>query len=275
MKYTIHGFQQKKLIEFNLDNDDALMLAVIKEMYSKKSMDFKIIDGEKFIWIDQGYLLEQIPIIGSQRKLQRKLKSLCESGFLERRLMHEKDGAKGSFSYVNLTVKTDSLNEYQSDDKMTYPLRQNGGTVMTKCRNKDNPIIDNNINISKDILSATSINQIINEWNSLGLQKIISVNAGTKRYKSLKARIKDYGLEKVLQAIKNINESKFLKGKNNRHWTISFDWLLNPNNFIKVLEGNYKDKENGGKSNGSFRQDFGQSKEPGYDYDYDEIINGL
>ncbi len=40
MKYTIHGFQQKKLIEFNLDNDDALILTVIKEMYSKKIYGF-------------------------------------------------------------------------------------------------------------------------------------------------------------------------------------------------------------------------------------------
>lgn len=275
MKYTIHGFQQEKLMEFGLDNDDALILAVIKEMYSNKKMEYQIIDGERFIWIDQGYLLEQIPIIGARSSLKRRLKKLDEMKILERRVLFIKDGVKGKFSYINITSKLDELSEYTPWLKMNQGLGQNEPRVGSKWPNKDTPIIDNNINISKDILSATSINQIINEWNSLGLQKIISVNAGTKRYKSLKARIKDYGLEKVLQAIKNVNESKFLKGKNNRNWTISFDWLLNPNNFIKVLEGNYKDKENGGKSNGSFRQDFGQSKEPGYDYDYDEIINGL
>lgn len=45
-------------------------------MYSSKNMQFQIIDGERFIWIDQGYLLEQIPIIGTQRSLKRRLKSL-------------------------------------------------------------------------------------------------------------------------------------------------------------------------------------------------------
>ena len=47
MKYTIHGFQQEKLLEFNLDNDDALILSVIKDMYSSASIEFQIIDGER------------------------------------------------------------------------------------------------------------------------------------------------------------------------------------------------------------------------------------
>ncbi|EOU1763544.1 TPA: helix-turn-helix domain-containing protein [Clostridium perfringens] len=195
------------------------------------------------------------------------IKELEKFGYIERNLKRDEKGKLiGGYDYI---IKE-------------KPEAYCGFSLIGENPNRENPPLINtdinkntDINISKDILSATSINKIINEWNSLGLQKIISVNAGTKRYKSLKARIKDYDLEKVLQAIKNINESKFLKGENNRNWTISFDWLLNPNNFIKVLEGNYKDKENGGKSNGSFRQDFGQSKEPEYDYDYDEIINGL
>ena len=43
MKYTIHGLSQSKLIEAGLDNDDALILSVIKDMYSSKNMQFQII----------------------------------------------------------------------------------------------------------------------------------------------------------------------------------------------------------------------------------------
>ncbi|MFX0548209.1 phage replisome organizer N-terminal domain-containing protein [Hathewaya histolytica] len=100
--------------------------------------------------------------------------------------------------------------------------------------------IDNN-NISKEVLSS-KVQPIVEKWNSLELQKIISINSGTNRYKLLNARVKEYGLEKVIYAIDNINKSSFLKGQNNKGWTITFDWLIKPNNFIKVLEGNYEDK---------------------------------
>ncbi|ASY51656.1 hypothetical protein CYK80_04110 [Clostridium perfringens] len=144
MKYTIHGLSQSKLIEAGLDNDDALILSVIKDMYSSKNMQFQIIDGERFLWIDQGYLFSQIPIIGSQRKLQRKLKALCDENYLERRLLFEKDSVKGKFSYINITKKLDSLSEYLPYDKMSQGLRQSGIRVTTECRNKDSSIRDTN-----------------------------------------------------------------------------------------------------------------------------------
>lgn len=272
MKYTVHGLQQDKLIEMGLDNDDALILAVIKEMYSSKKMEYQIIDGERFIWIDQGYLMEQIPIIGTQRKLQRKIKCLCENGFLERELLYEKNGIRGKFSYVNITSKLDELNEYIPYDKMSQGLRQNSVRVTTECRNKDTPISDSINNISKDILCSTDVQRIIDEWNSIGLQKVISIKAGTNRYKSLKARINEYGIDKVLKAIKNINNSSFLKGQNKNNWTIYFDWLVKPNNFIKVLEGNYADEKGvNGNDFCSTRQNFSQCGKKEIKYDYSKI----
>lgn len=101
---------------------------------------------------------------------------------------------------------------------------------------------DNNT-ISKDIVSSTKVQPIIDKWNELGLQKLISINQGTNRYKLLNARIKEYGEDKVLMAIENIKYSSFLKGQNKKGWAITFDWLVKPNNFLKVLEGNYSDKE--------------------------------
>lgn len=101
---------------------------------------------------------------------------------------------------------------------------------------------DNNT-ISKDIVSSTKVQPVIDKWNSLNLQKLVCIKEGTNRYKLLNARIKDYGMDSVLKAIDMIDESSFLKGDNYKGWTITFDWLIKPNNFIKVLEGNYSDKQ--------------------------------
>lgn len=106
-------------------------------------------------------------------------------------------------------------------------------------------------------LSKKDISLIKNEWNMLGLQNLRSINSNTKRHTMLKARIKEYSLDEVIEAIRSIRESTFLQGQNKRNWTITFDWLVRPNNFIKVLERNYIDKE--GSNNGSSRN--GHKKE--------------
>ncbi|WP_050608250.1 hypothetical protein [Clostridium niameyense] len=98
------------------------------------------------------------------------------------------------------------------------------------------------------VVSSIKLQPIIDKWNSLKLNKLISINSGTSRYNMTNARIKEYGLDKVINAIDNINYSSFLKGQNNRGWTIKYDWFIKPNNFIKVLEGNYTDKESNTES---------------------------
>nr|DAO83999.1 MAG TPA: replisome organizer [Caudoviricetes sp.] len=142
---------------------------------------------------------------------------------------------------------------------------QNGYQCETQVRlGKDRLGKDNNT-ISKDIVSSTKVQPIIDSWNSLGLQKLVAINPNTNRYRLLNARIKEYGLDKVLEAIENIRYSSFLKGQNNKNWTITFDWLIKPNNFTKVLEGNYRDK--GDSNNGGIEQNIKSSEDkPQYNF---------
>ena len=76
----------------------------------------------------------------------------------------------------------------------------------------------------------------------------------------LTARIRENGLENVTKAIENIRKSSFLQGHNNKGWSIKFDWFVRPNNFPKVLEGNYTDKEwrNANKTDESAGDDYWQ-----------------
>lgn len=96
--------------------------------------------------------------------------------------------------------------------------------------------------VSKDTIRSTDVQRTIETWNHLGISQVTKLNPNTKRYKMLKARIKEYGIEKVIEAIEGIDHSSFLKGQNNRAWVITFDWFVMPNNFIKVLDGNYLDR---------------------------------
>lgn len=95
-------------------------------------------------------------------------------------------------------------------------------------------------------ISMSDLEEIKDAWNCLiehDISSIAFIKSGTERYKSLKARVKEYGKENVLEAIENIKTSSFLCGKSNSKWKITFDWFIKPNNFPKVLEGKYNDKD--------------------------------
>lgn len=78
-----------------------------------------------------------------------------------------------------------------------------------------------------------------------------------KRLHAITARAKEYGenAEDYLKtAIVNATTSQFLNGFNKKGWTATFDWMMLPNNFPKVLECNYDNKTinnngNGGNNN--------------------------
>lgn len=101
------------------------------------------------------------------------------------------------------------------------------------------------ITVSKDTVCQTDIRLIVEAWNELeayGIKPVLRLNSGSKRYKSLVARIKAYNVADIFSAIEKIKNSDFLQGKNKQGWTVTFDWFVLPNNFPKVLEGNYDNK---------------------------------
>ena len=85
MKYTINGYSQEKLLKNNLDLSDSIILRVLADIYSSngKKIEYKIINNDKYMWISYGYLFEQIPVIGSERTLVRKIDNLIKKKILK------------------------------------------------------------------------------------------------------------------------------------------------------------------------------------------------
>ena len=107
-----------------------------------------------------------------------------------------------------------------SEDKESIDSTEPVGSV---CRTKD-------------------VRRIIEAWNSLGLQQVTKVPSDSKRGGMLRARVNEYGVDKVLEAIEKIRNSDFLKGQSKSGFIITFEWFVRPNNFPKVLEGNYDNR---------------------------------
>lgn len=63
------------------------------------------------------------------------------------------------------------------------------------------------------------------------------------RKKAIKARLNTYSIEDFKRLFEKAEASSFLKGKSDRNWMASFDWLIKDANMAKVLDGNYDDKK--------------------------------
>lgn len=76
-------------------------------------------------------------------------------------------------------------------------------------------------------------------------------SAGEARKKAISARWKEYhqDIDTFQELFAKAEASSFLKGKNSRNWSATFDWLMNSANMAKVLEGKYDDHEKGGQDN--------------------------
>ena len=151
----------------------------------------------------------------------------------------------------NRLIKIEKWNFYQgrenqpnkATNKEVTNDQQRPNKEVTTNNNDNNDNNDNNIfnNLSIDKLFVP----LIQKWNELpdAIAKISTMKKDTQRYKMLSQRVNEYGSDKILEAIDKIKQSSFLLGQNKSGWTITFEWFVRPNNFVKVLEGNYIDKK--------------------------------
>lgn len=151
----------------------------------------------------------------------------------------------------NRLIKIENWSLYQDEENQPNKAtnkevtndQQRPNKEVTTNKNDKNDKNDKNIfnNLSNDKLFVL----LIEKWNELpdAIAKISTMKKDTQRYKMLSQRINEYGSDKILEAIEKIKQSSFLLGQNKSGWTITFEWFVRPNNFIKVLEGNYIDKK--------------------------------
>lgn len=105
------------------------------------------------------------------------------------------------------------------------------------------PEIPEQISCEKDLVKPGDVQKVVDEWNKLqqfGIQPIARMTA--RRTQMLKARIREYGMDKVMQALENVRNSDFLLGKK-KDFIIDFEWFVKPNSFLKILENRYHNRE--------------------------------
>lgn len=179
----------------------------------------------------------------SRNTLFKYLKELRELGAITVERETTEYGIKGkNIYYLHNEIQTSRCTKKRDIVKRDIVKRYTVNEDTNSNSINNNSINSNRENTTTTQLTKNNKEEIIKTWNELNLQQLRAIKENTNRHTMLKARIEEYSFEEVIEAIKRINKSSFLKGQNNNNWVITFDWLVRPNNFLKVLEGNYDDK---------------------------------
>ena len=165
--------------------------------------------------------------------------------------------------------RIEKLREYQKEYHREYRKKQAQIADSSKlCRKvyangteEDKNRLEEDKNREEEVLAFSNekacacrkdMHRAVEAWNTLGLAKVSKIVTGSQRDIMLKKRLSEYGIDEFLRAIENVRSSKFLMGDNKKNWQITFDWFIRPNNFPKVLDGNYADKNETVETNNPF-----------------------
>lgn len=247
-----HSFDIKIATEYGME-----CAVIIKYLYFwiKKNQvcEKNFHDGRYWTYGSVKAFCELFPYMGD-KKLRNAFKKLEDNGLI----------VVGNYNtlpfdrtkWYSLTTKGMRLIESDSFDSAKGQLTF--GERAIDIRRKGEPIPDINTDIYTDNIldskesncqtrKSSDVKQCVDAWNALteyGIKPVSRLNSTSQRYQRLSARISEYGVDNVLKSIEKIKGSSFLQGKASaKHkWVITFDWFVLPNNFPKVLDGNYDDK---------------------------------
>lgn len=84
--------------------------------------------------------------------------------------------------------------------------------------------------------------EIVDMYNDtcVSFPRITSLSDARK--KAIRARAKTHDIQDFALMFQKAEASDFLKGKNDRNWSATFDWMIKDSNMAKILDGNYDNR---------------------------------
>ena len=127
------------------------------------------------------------------------------------------------------------LTEGQQTPNRGLTANKNDKNVRMKECKKNNDISEEPSDVR---INYQEIVDLYNQ-NCKSFPKVAKLN--DKRKRGIKKLLKEFSKEDIVKAFDIAESSAFLRGEATK-WQANFDWLINPSNMIKVLEGNYANR---------------------------------
>ena len=146
MRYSIFGFNQEELLQYDIDMTDVLLLDYIQKALSQPSMSKAQVNFQPYVWLQHAKILEDLPILNiKESMLKKRIANLVSCGLIAS-VNSANTSGRGSRTYYTITEKFEKLQNTTTDKKL--PLVERAGV---KNYPSDNKLKKDNKSISKDI----------------------------------------------------------------------------------------------------------------------------
>lgn len=168
--------------------------------------------------------LERLFPFWSRRQIERIIRDLKKAGVL----------LVGHYS-KNAYDRT----TFYAIDESRLPIHQTVKSISPNgeiIKEQNNTQIEEESNKTK----ISKAQEVVDHYNAICTNLPRVVRLTDKRRRAVRLiHDKGYTPEQLDEAFRRAQASCFCAGQNDRHWKADFDWLLNENNLVKVLEGKY------------------------------------
>lgn len=133
--------------------------------------------------------------------------------------------------------------ESDSAERVRRYRKQNVNKLGTECKQAGTKMLpEKPAKTEKKTTIIIDYNYIFEQYNLICQGMTAVQKQSDSRKKAIKTRLTSgYTVQDIVDVFQKASQSSFLKGNNIRGWRADFDWLLKPDNMIKVMEGKYDD----------------------------------
>ena len=208
--------------------------------------DHKVMHDTHLITLKRGQTISSVATLSrlwgrSAPTIIRFLKLLENEGMITREVLYRQTPIITICKYATYQVQVDTQVDtmlYTQVDTMLYRDRRK-----EKKDKKEKMLSNDNMQKAEAKFDAEDIRELFNrEMLDKPIPKVRGKLKG-QRLAFLTARVREYGIDAVREAITKAAQSDFLNGGGGRGFIASFEWIFRPNNFPKVLDGNFDNRQ--------------------------------
>lgn len=165
---------------------------------------------------DRLYLTEMMKLMGAESSSAERMRRLRSKKSDEIGVTPASQCDSAVTSPVTKSVTTEIESEKEKESEIDSPLPPAGET--------------------------RGCDEVVSQFNSIciSLNKVSGMTE--PRRKAVQSALNAVGQEKLTELFRKAEASDFLTKRNSKGWKAGFDWLLKPENYTKVLEGNYDNR---------------------------------
>lgn len=147
MKYSIEGFSQAKLLEYNLDILDAFLLRWFADFVASGSMKQTIKNGKIYYWIHYPNVIRELPAMGihNTKSIALKFEKYVIAGILDKEIIRTQKGANVYYAIVDSVFRSLLYDNPQANENSCAESHRNEDTYAHGNKNSCAEKTDNDL----------------------------------------------------------------------------------------------------------------------------------